>query len=178
MGLCFGFVLRTVLITQGCFCYCWAVLTQSQGLFCSSHHPTSEWAGGAQGVGRGHSRDSWPQLTKGISHTIWRHAQHIKLGEEEGRRAHLERWRLSSQVTVTRDGALLSWRWLNSCLTMGSGEWIPCFALLVCAAFALPVKLSLSQPTNFLTFTLLILSPIPLGASEQAAVWGSAACQS
>ena len=22
MGLCFGFVLRTVLITQGCFCYC------------------------------------------------------------------------------------------------------------------------------------------------------------
>ena len=22
MGLCFGFVLETVLITQGCFCYC------------------------------------------------------------------------------------------------------------------------------------------------------------
>jgi len=27
-----------------------------------------------------------------------------------------------SQVTVTRDGALLSWEWLNTCLLMGSGE--------------------------------------------------------
>ena len=86
MGMCFAFVLRTVLIAQGCFSYCWAVLTQSQGLCCSSPHPASEEAGGAQGVGRGHSRDSWPQLTKGIFHTIWHHAQHIKLEEEEGGR--------------------------------------------------------------------------------------------
>ena len=42
MGLSFGFVLETVLITQGCFSYCWAVLTQSQGLFCSSYRPASE----------------------------------------------------------------------------------------------------------------------------------------
>ena len=42
---------------------------------------------------------------------------------------------------------------------------MPCFALLACAAFALPIKLSLSQPTSFLTFTFLILSPIPLGQS-------------
>ena len=89
MGLCFGFVLKTVLITQGCFRYCWAVLTQSQGLFCFSPHPTSEQAGGAQEAGRGHSRDSWPQLTKGIVHTIGCHAQLIKLGEEEGRWGHL-----------------------------------------------------------------------------------------
>jgi len=59
---------------------------------------------------------------------------------------------------------------------MGSSEWIPWFASLACAAFALPVKQSLSQPTTFPTFTLLILSPIPLGeGSEQAAVWCSAA---
>jgi len=38
MGLCFGFVLKTVLIIQGYFHYCWAVLAQSQGLFCFSHH--------------------------------------------------------------------------------------------------------------------------------------------
>ena len=37
MGLCFGFVLETVLIIQECFSYCWAVLTQRQGLFCSEH---------------------------------------------------------------------------------------------------------------------------------------------
>jgi len=29
---------------------------------------------------------------------------------------------LSSQVTITRDGALLSWRWLNICLPVGSSE--------------------------------------------------------
>jgi len=32
---------------------------------------------------------------------------------------------------VTLDGALLSWRWLHTCLTMGSSEQIPCFAFLV-----------------------------------------------
>ena len=79
---------------------------------------------------------------------------------------------MSSQVTVMRDAALLSWRWLNTCLPIGSGESIPYFALLTCAAFALLIKLSLSQPTSFFTFTLLILSPIPPGGSEQAAVWG------
>ena len=35
-------------------------------------------------------------------------------------------------------------------------------------AFALPVKLSLSQPTSFLTSTLPILSPIPPQGSERA----------
>jgi len=44
---------------------------------------------------------------------------------------------------------------------MGSSEQIPCFALLAHATFALPIKLSLSQATNFLTFTLLILFPTP-----------------
>jgi len=85
----------------------------------------------------------------------------VVLGEEEGRGGCSKLWRLSSQVTVTCDGALLYWRWLNTCLPMGSSERIPSFALLAPAAFALPVKLTLSQPTSLLTFTLLILSPIP-----------------
>ena len=50
MELCFGFVLKTVLIIQACFCYCSAVLTQSQGLFCFSHQRvgwgcTRSWEG-------------------------------------------------------------------------------------------------------------------------------------
>jgi len=77
--------MKTVLIMQGCFSYWWAVLTQSQGHFCFSPHPTSEEAGSAQGAGRGHSQDSWPQLTQGIFPAVWHHAQHIKLGEEGGR---------------------------------------------------------------------------------------------
>jgi len=59
---------------------------------------------------------------------------------------------------------------------MGSSEQIPCLALLVYVVFALPVKFSLSQPMSFCFFTLPILSPIPPHGSEQAAVWGLAAC--
>ena len=59
------------------------------------------------------------------------------------------------------DGALLSSGWLSTRLPMGRREGIPWFALLVCVAFALPIKLSLFQIMSFLSF--LILSPIPLG---------------
>jgi len=52
------------------------VLTQSQGLFCSSHCPDSEWGGDAQEVWRRHSGDNWPQLARGIFYTIWHHAPH------------------------------------------------------------------------------------------------------
>jgi len=51
--------------------------------------PANEKAWTAQEAGKGHSWDNWPKLAKGIFHTIWRHAQHIKLGEEEGRGGHL-----------------------------------------------------------------------------------------
>ena len=67
-----------------------------------------------------------------------------------------------SQVTFMCHGALLSWRWLNTSLPIGSSEWIPYFALHQHTAFTLPIKLSLSQPTSFLTFSLPFLSPIPL----------------
>ena len=166
MYLTQSFPLKQQQDTELCFC-----------CFCFSPHPTSEEAGGAQEVGRGHSRDSWPQLTQGIFHTIGCHAQHIKLGEEEGMGGCSEWWHLSSQVTITRNGALLSWRWLNTCLLMGSSEWSPYCVLLACTAFALHIKLSLSQPMRFHAFALLILSSILRGGSERAAVWGWAAYQ-
>lgn len=53
-----------------------------------------------------------------------------------------------SQVTVTCDAALPSWRWLNACLPTGSRELMPCFAMLVCPAYALPIKLSLPETTS------------------------------
>ena len=46
---------------------------------------------------------------------------------------------------------------------MGRNGWIPWFALLVNTAFALPIKLSLSQPMSFLTVTPPILFPLPTG---------------
>lgn len=50
-------------------------------------------------------------------------------------------------------------------------ELFPSFALLVQVAFALPRDLSLSQPRSSLPFTFPILSPIPPGTGEHAAVW-------
>lgn len=40
---------------------------------------------------------------------------------------------------------------------MGGGEGISCFALLTSTAFALIIKLSLSQPMSFLAFMLPFL---------------------
>ena len=160
------------------FCICdensvdntgWEVLRQSQGLFCFSPHPTSEQAGGVQGVGQGTQPG---QLTPTDQRDIPDHMASCSAYKAGGRRkrGHSELWHLPSQVTITRDGALLSWRWLNTCLPMGNSGWIPCFVLIVYVAFALPIKLPLSEPMSFLTFTLLILSLIPPGGSEWAAV--------
>ena len=161
MGLCFGFVLKTVLIIQGSFRYCRAVLTWSQSLFWSSDCPTSETAGLHKklwGDTGGTADHNWP---KGYP-TVWLHAQHIKLGEEQGSGRHLDLGCLSSQVTVMCDGTLLSWRWLNTFLPMGCNELIPWFTLLACIAFTLLIELALSRHTSFLTFTLLLPSPTPL----------------
>jgi len=45
-----------------------------------------------------------------------------KVGGKEGKGVHSESCFLSSHVTVTLDGALLSWRWLNTSLLMGRSE--------------------------------------------------------
>lgn len=42
MVLSFGFVTKTVLITQGCFSRCWTVLLQHQDLFCFLCWPASK----------------------------------------------------------------------------------------------------------------------------------------
>lgn len=49
---------------------------RSQGLL-SFSLPASEQAGGAREVVRGHRQHSWPQLTKGLSHTMEHYAQYI-----------------------------------------------------------------------------------------------------
>lgn len=71
----------------------------------------------------------------------------------------LEGWCLSSQVTIMLDGALLSWRWLNTCLSLGSSELITWFALLERVAFAFPVKLHLQQAMSFVLSTFQLSSP-------------------
>lgn len=77
IGLFFEFMLNRSLIIQGCLGYYWAALAQSQDIFCFSAHLSSKQAGGAQGAGRGHSWDTWAQLTMEIFHTVWYHPQQI-----------------------------------------------------------------------------------------------------
>ena len=128
---------ETVLIIQECLHYHWALLTQHQSLFCFLLHLTSKEAGDAQD-GRRNSQDSWPQVTKRVFHNIQHHAQHMKLRKEEGGVRHSERWHLSYQWSP----AFL--RMAEHLLTHGKRWIIPCFLWLLCMAFALPLKLSLS----------------------------------
>ena len=162
MRLCFGFVLKTVLIIQESRTF----------LLLTPPHQQAGW-----GSTRSWERTQLVQLTRtdqrGTSYHMMSCSAH-KDGERRRKGASSEWWRLSSQVTVMCDGALPSWRWLNTCLQKGSSEWIPHFVLLACAAFDLPVKLSLTQPMSFSTFTLPNLSPIPPGGNEWlclVAVW-------
>jgi len=67
------------------------------------------------------------------------------------------------------EGALQSWRWLNTCLLMGSSELIACFALLAHASSALPIQLSLSH------FYLSHCLPHPT-AVERASGWMGLSC--
>lgn len=163
----FEFVLRRGLIVQRRFHFCWAGLTWCQGI---SLHPTREETQNTQEAGGQHSQASWPWLTKRIFQATWHHAQLIKLEEEGGRGRHWEWQCLSSQATVTCDGAWHSWRWLNTYLPMVSDKCVPCFVFFICMAFILSIKLPLTQPTSFFTFMLLILSPIPPGVIEHV-VW-------
>lgn len=84
MGLCFRFVLETLLIIQGYFNFCWAELAHSQGLSCFKFYPTSGQTGGTPEIKRAHSWDSWPKLTKGISYDVTLNIQTWRKKKEEG----------------------------------------------------------------------------------------------
>lgn len=95
------------------------------------------------------------------------HAQHVELEEEGGRGGHSEGWLLFFQVRD--DGALLSWNdWTPACSWQSWMEALFCFSCVPDSC--LLVKLSFYQPTSFLTFTFLILSPAPLGKAKQLLV--------
>lgn len=143
----FRFVTKTVLATQGCFHYCSAELTQSQGPFCSSPHPTNEKARGEQGAGKRHSQDSRPWLIQEIS---------LKLGEIRRKMGTF------MVMTFVFPSIHRMWwspafsKWLDICHSMGSNECFACFALLEHSSVSL-IKLS-----DSLSFQLLYFRSSPL----------------
>lgn len=137
MGICLEFVRKTVLITQGYFHYCWMVFTQESG-------PSLLLTPPARGLrvheelGGDRAWTAYPTDQRDIPD----HMASWSVCRARGRRKEglLEQEHLSSQASVTHHGAPMPWKWMDTCLSLGSGEWIPWFAF--------PIKLSWSQPTS------------------------------
>lgn len=138
---------KTILVTQGCFSYCWSVLGQHPDFFCFSHLLTSKWPGGVHKSERGHSQDSWPQMTKGypilynimVTNKTW-----VK---EEERRNFPRKWCFPKSPSCV----------MQLCFP---GDGLPRGSDESNLAFAVPIKLPLSQFKIFLPFTIPILFPI------------------
>lgn len=162
LGLCLGSMSEIVLITQGCFSYCWAdprpflpLILPHQWTAWGLHSKMEENTAGMAD----------PNWAKGCSipYDVMLSNKSQVEKKEEGRHSVL--WHLSSHVTVMCDGAWLPWGWLNK-LPVSGKWWINSFCWLVVL-----IKVDLFEPKNLLTFTLLILFPIIAGESEQAGVW-------
>lgn len=76
-------------------------------------------------------------------------------------------WRVGICLPNHSYMALLPWRWLNTCLPMGSRE----FWLFVCKAFTFPIKMPLSQDVSFLPLPVPIVPLIPLVGEWAGSCW-------
>lgn len=161
--LCFGFRLEIMLITQGYFICCWAVLLESVGLGAFPPHPTREQAGGAQEAGRGHSQDSWPKLAKEIPHITCHHCQYITFGKAG-------RWQLLR--TWSAGGEFSSQEFLRQCICIGHHLFYSISVHIIFPSHFCPTELYLSQPADFSLLWLLLLSTFStLSKSERMAGW-------
>lgn len=144
------FVVKIVLMTQASFCYCWAVLAWSQGLFCSSPHPICEEAGSAQGIGTAHPR-GYP-----TPYVVILVIQSWEKKEEWG-----------AFVLIVHDGALLFWGWLNILPAHGN-RWVNSM-LCLCAWLLLYLLNCLYlNPWMVSILSLWFFPPFHVGGSEQA----------
>lgn len=123
MGLCFGFVLETVLVIQGYFSF-----AQSQGPSCSSPHPNSQGLGGQKRLGRDKAGTSDPHWAKGYPSPcgiIISSPHHMKLGEKEQGRI-----RVMAFVSLSHSWWSPALLGMAEHLPMGSGEqFLFCFSL-------------------------------------------------
>lgn len=165
-----GSVYRLPCFSLKCFGFCFEIWYKSScagfgwgrvsffSLVGSSYVLYLCWKGEGMRVHR--ELDRWPQLTKGMSQTIWHLLSIYSWGRRRKWRC-LEWWHLSSRVTIGCHRALgmaehlpaRGEHWKNSLL---------CFALLMCTVLALPFKLTLAQPTWFFHLDSSIISPAPL----------------
>lgn len=143
------------------FWVCWEGLTQSQGLLCFLCCHMMRWLRVHGRLGRGTIRTQitvrWPKVTQGILHTMWHHISIWSRGKnEEGGTFGMLALIFPSNIMC--DGALVSWPWLNTCLTMGRRELlsINCFAFLLCMFLLSPLTCFYLSPwvSHLLAFPL------------------------
>lgn len=131
MMLSFGVSRKTLLITHWCFT-CWTVLYRAEDVSVLLASCTILLARRLQGTraGMGQNQDKWPELAKGIIHTIWHHVKKTvklsRIGQGQG-----------STVTV--------WVWLGIGWQVVSNSL--CITWFVSCFFCLSQQ-SLSQPTR------------------------------
>lgn len=143
--LSFGFLMKIVVLRHQCFSYCRAVKLRAK-IFSASHTAREELGVHKDpGGGTARTADSdWPEgylIPYGI----------MLSNDTAVKKEELGTFVVMTFVFLRNHYAwwtLHSWKWLNTCLPMGSSKLIPCFSLIVHSAFALPTELLLSQPTS------------------------------
>lgn len=142
--------------------------------FCSLYRLTSKEAGDAGQCGRGHSQDNWPQITRGIFHTIWHHVQHITWEKKKkGREIRSDNVCLPKSPLYVMEPWFPEDGWTPAC----SGEGVNEFVFWLCMSMQLLLYLLKILSLNPQVF--LLLPFIPPRENEQTAVgclvvgWGS-----
>lgn len=117
-ALCFALIAAGVLVTPGCFAYCWAELTQHQG--CLSNPPLRRPKSCRQARGsEGRHWGTWSELTQKIFHTIFI----IKGRVGRRREGYLGWWCLPSEgIAMCTNSPLPEIHRTSICLLAWKGE--------------------------------------------------------
>lgn len=171
--MCFGFVAKAVLLTKGCIGYCFTVsrLSLSHSALLHPFPAPGSRAGSRQEVGWDTTRTADPNWLKGCFMVY--NGMLSNWSKEKGgqsREGHGYGTLLPKQPH-TCAVALLSSKWLDTCLAIGSNVLILLLALFAHVAFVFPIKLSFSQSVSLLT--LLLFCPCPMGDRNE---WKRCGC--
>lgn len=164
---CFGILIKIMVITHRCFQLLYGSVYRVRDISTSHAAQPVRWLR----VHKELRENTVRTADSGWRRNIPYHMVLCSAGVKEEERGGSQRDSICLHKKPLRMMTLLSWKCLNICLMMGSSKQIPCFALLMHAAFALPGTLSLF-PTHEVSHFCLIFFPIPPGRVSKQ-LWGT-----